>query len=55
MEDCSWEEATPTLKNPNRVPDPSTRRHWAPRPSSRISHDKSPTVYQLREVRPVDV
>jgi hypothetical protein len=26
---CSWEEATPTLKDPNRVPDPSTLRRWA--------------------------
>ena len=25
----SWEEATPTLKDPNRVPDPSTLRRWA--------------------------
>jgi hypothetical protein len=27
-EHCSWEEATPTLKDPNRVPDPSTLRRW---------------------------
>ncbi len=26
---CPWEEATPTLKDPNRVPDPSTLRRWA--------------------------
>jgi hypothetical protein len=26
---CSWEEAAPTLKDPNRVPDPSTLRRWA--------------------------
>jgi hypothetical protein len=26
---CSWEEAAPTLKDPNRVPDPSTPRRWA--------------------------
>jgi hypothetical protein len=25
----SWEEATPTLKDPNRTPDPSTLRRWA--------------------------
>ena len=25
----SWEEATPTLQDPNRVPDPSTLRRWA--------------------------
>lgn len=28
-EHCSWEEAVPTLKDPNRVPDPSTLRRWA--------------------------
>jgi hypothetical protein len=27
-EHCSWEEAMPTLKDPNRVPDPSTLRRW---------------------------
>jgi hypothetical protein len=26
---CSWEEATPSLKDPNRLPDPSTLRRWA--------------------------
>jgi len=26
---CSWEEAAPTLKDPNHVPDPSTLRRWA--------------------------
>ena len=29
VEHCSWEEATPTLKDPNRVPDSSTLRRWA--------------------------
>ena len=29
VEHSSWEEATPTLKDPNRVPDPSTLRRWA--------------------------
>ena len=29
VEHCSWEEATPTLKDPNRVPDPSTLRRWS--------------------------
>jgi hypothetical protein len=29
VEHCSWEEAMPTLKDPNRVPDPSTLRRWA--------------------------
>ncbi len=29
MEYCSWEEATPTLKDPDRVPDPSTLRRWS--------------------------
>jgi hypothetical protein len=26
---CSWEEAAPTLKDSNRVPDPSTLRRWS--------------------------
>ena len=26
---CSWEQATPTLQDSNRVPDPSTVRRWA--------------------------
>lgn len=26
---CSWEEATLTLKDPHRMPDPSTLRRWA--------------------------
>jgi hypothetical protein len=29
VEHCSWDEATPTLKDPNRVPDASTLRRWA--------------------------
>ena len=29
MEHCSWEEATPTLKDANRVPDSSTLRRWS--------------------------
>jgi hypothetical protein len=29
LKHCSWEEAAPTLKDPNRVPDPSTLRRWA--------------------------
>jgi hypothetical protein len=29
VEHCSWEEATPTLKDPNRVPDATTLRRWA--------------------------
>jgi hypothetical protein len=29
LKHCSWEEAVPTLKDPNRVPDPSTLRRWA--------------------------
>jgi hypothetical protein len=28
VEHCSWEEAMPTLKDPDRVPDPSTLRRW---------------------------
>jgi hypothetical protein len=29
VEHCSWEEAAPSLKDPNRLPDPSTLRRWA--------------------------
>lgn len=29
VEHCSWEQATPTLKDPNRVPDSSTLRRWS--------------------------
>ena len=29
VEHCSWEEATSTLKDPNRVPDSSTLRRWS--------------------------
>ena len=28
-EHCPWEEAAPTLKDPNRMPDPSTLRRWS--------------------------
>jgi hypothetical protein len=28
-EHCSWEQATPTLKDSNRLPDPSTVRRWS--------------------------
>lgn len=28
VEQCSWENAAPPLKDPNRVPDPSTLRRW---------------------------
>jgi hypothetical protein len=28
-EHCSWEEAAPTLKDPHRLPDPSTLRRWS--------------------------
>jgi hypothetical protein len=28
-EHCPWEEAMPTLKDPHRLPDPSTLRRWA--------------------------
>jgi hypothetical protein len=28
-EHCSWEQSTPALKDPDRVPDPSTLRRWA--------------------------
>jgi hypothetical protein len=33
VEHCSWEDAMPTLKHPNRVPDASTIRRWS-RPGS---------------------
>jgi hypothetical protein len=29
VEHCSWEEATPMLKDPDRAPDPSTLRRWS--------------------------
>jgi len=29
VEHCPWEEAVPTLKDPDRVPDPSTLRRWS--------------------------
>ncbi len=29
VEDCSWEEALPNLKDSNRLPDPSTLRRWS--------------------------
>jgi hypothetical protein len=29
VEHGSWEEAMPKLKDPNRVPDPSTLRRWS--------------------------
>jgi hypothetical protein len=29
VEHCSWEQATPTLKDSGRVPDPSTLRRWS--------------------------
>ena len=28
VEDCGWEAAAPLLKDPHRVPDPSTLRRW---------------------------
>ena len=28
MEHCSWEKASPTLMDPDRLPDPSTVRRW---------------------------
>lgn len=28
VEDCGWEDAAPALKDPDRVPDPSTLRRW---------------------------
>ena len=29
VEHCSWEKATPLLKDSNRIPDPSTLRRWS--------------------------
>jgi hypothetical protein len=29
VEHCGWEEATPTLRDAHRMPDPSTLRRWA--------------------------
>jgi hypothetical protein len=29
VEHCSWEDSAPTLKDPDRVPDPSTLRRWS--------------------------
>jgi hypothetical protein len=29
LEHCSWERALPKLKDPDRLPDPSTVRRWA--------------------------
>ena len=29
VENCSWEEALPNLRDSNRVPDPSTLRRWS--------------------------
>jgi hypothetical protein len=29
VQHCSWEESMPTLKDPDRLPDPSTLRRWA--------------------------
>ena len=32
VEGCSWEDAAPPLKDPDRVPAPSTLRRWLPQP-----------------------
>jgi hypothetical protein len=29
VEHCPWEKASPTLKDPDRLPDPSTVRRWS--------------------------
>ena len=29
VEGCSWEKALPKLKDPDRLPDPSTVRRWS--------------------------
>ena len=41
-EHCSWESAAPPLKDPNRIPDPSTLRRWF------RSLDSSPAFSYLR-------
>jgi hypothetical protein len=41
-EHCSWESAAPPLKDPNRIPDPSTLRRWF------CSLDSSPAFSCLR-------
>jgi len=42
LEHCSWEEATPTLKDPDRVPDPSTLRRW----SGGLDHSQPAASFQ---------
>jgi Domain of unknown function (DUF6431) len=42
VEHCSWESAAPPLKDPNRIPDPSTLRRWC------RSLDSSPAFSFLR-------
>jgi hypothetical protein len=44
VEHCSWESAAPPLKDPHRVPDPSTLRCWC----SRL--DSSPAFSSLRRM-----
>ena len=45
VEHCSWEKATPMLKDSNRVPDPSTLRRW----SSGLDHSQLALSF-LRQV-----
>jgi hypothetical protein len=44
VEPRSWESAAPALKDPNRVPDPSTLRRWC------CSLDSSPAFSSLRRM-----
>jgi len=44
VEHCSWESAAPAVKDPNRVPDPSTLRRWC------RSLDSSPAFSSLRRM-----
>jgi len=44
VDHCSWEDATPTLKDPDRLPDPSTLRRW----SSGLDHSQ-PAAAFLRQ------
>jgi hypothetical protein len=44
VEQLSWEAAVPTLKSPDRVPDPSTLRRW-----SRGLESSQPALSFLRQ------
>jgi Domain of unknown function (DUF6431) len=60
LEHCSWEEATPTLKDPDRAPDPSTLRRWSSglgrsEPAASFRHQTLARVaHWLRRGHPAD-